>query len=157
MVRTFLTVDELRAAVGEELGPSEWVRVDQQRIDAFSDATGDHQWIHGDPIRAAEGPFGATVAHGYLTLSLVPALVGSLVDYAGWSVKINYGCNKVRFPAPVLVGSRVRAAVLIAAVDEAVAGTRVIVRVTVEAEDSEGHHGGRPALVAEVVTLLAAG
>jgi acyl dehydratase len=155
VTRTFLTVDELTAAVGEQLGPGEWIRVDQQRIDTFADATGDHQWIHFDPVRALEGPFGATVTHGYLTLSLVPSLVASLVDYAGWGVKINYGCNKVRFPAPVLVGSRVRAAVRIAAVDEAAAGTRVTVRVTVDAEDAEGHQGGKPALVAEVVTLLA--
>ncbi|MFY9916064.1 MAG: MaoC family dehydratase, partial [Nocardioidaceae bacterium] len=109
--RVFRTTEELTAAVGEHLGHSDWVLVDQARIDAFADATGDHQWIHVDPARAASGPFSSTVAHGYLTLALVPALVATLVDYAGWSVKINYGSNKVRFPQPVPVDSRVRAGV----------------------------------------------
>ncbi len=153
--RVFHTTDELAAAVGEHLGHSDWVLVDQARIDAFADATGDHQWIHVDPARAASGPFGTTVAHGYLTLALVPALVATLVDYAGWSVKINYGSNKVRFPQPVPVDSRVRAGVEVAAVTSVPAGLQVAVRVTVVIEGREGQNGGKPALVAETLTLLA--
>jgi len=155
MKRRFQTLDELREAVGHHLGYSEWVLVDQRRIDMFADATGDHQWIHVDPDRAATGPFGVTIAHGYLTLSLVPALVGSLVDYAGWGVKINYGSNKVRFPAPVPVGSRVRASVMVAGVDETPTGARVTVQVTVEIEGAHGVQAAKPALVAEILTLLA--
>lgn len=154
-MRTFTNVDELQAAVGDPLGHSDWVLVDQQRIDTFADATGDHQWIHVDPARAASGPFGSTVAHGYLTLALLPMLVGSLVDYAGWSVKVNYGSNKVRFPAPVPVGSRVRAAVTLADVRPLPSGTQVTLQVTVEIEDPCGAGAGKPALVAETLTLLA--
>lgn len=155
MTRTFTTYDELAAAVGEHLGYSDWVTIDQQRIDTFADATGDHQWIHVDPVRAAAGPFGATVAHGYLTLALVPALVASLVEYAGWSVKINYGSNKARFPQPVLVDSRVRAGVELAAVTAVPAGTQVSLKVTVEIDERYGERAAKPALVAEVLTLLA--
>lgn len=156
MSRVFSTYVELVSAVGEHLGYSDWVTIDQQRINAFAEATGDRQWIHVDPVRAAEGPFGATVAHGYLTLSVVPALVASLVEYAGWSVKINYGSNKVRFPQPVVVDSRVRAGVEIADVTAVPAGTQVTVKVTVEIEDASGHRRAKPALVAEVLTLLVA-
>ncbi len=156
MPRTFWTLADLRDAVGEPLGPSAWLLVDQERIDAFAAATGDHQWIHVDPQRAARGPFGTTVAHGYLTLSLVPVLVGSLVDYAGWEVKINYGSNKVRFPAPVPVRSRVRADATVATVTETAAGAQVTLRVTVTGEDADGKESPKPALVAEMVTLLAA-
>ncbi|MGA9346851.1 MAG: MaoC family dehydratase [Nocardioidaceae bacterium] len=153
--RVFRTTEELTAAVGEHLGHSDWVLVDQARIDAFADATGDHQWIHVDPARAASGPFSSTVAHGYLTLALVPALVATLVDYAGWSVKINYGSNKVRFPQPVPVDSRVRAGVEVAAVTSVPAGLQVAMRVTVEIEGRDGQNDGKPALVAETLTLLA--
>ncbi len=155
MTRTFSNLDELTAAVGAPLGYSDWVLVDQQRIDTFADATGDHQWIHVDPARAAKGPFGSTIAHGYLTLSLVPTLVASLVDYTGWDVKINYGSNKVRFPAPVLVGSRLRAGVELVSVQQSAAGVQVTARVTVEAEGPDGQRGTKPALVAESLTLLA--
>ena len=155
MSRVFTTDDELAAAVGDHLGYSDWVTIDQPRIDAFAGATGDRQWIHVDPQRAAEGPFGATVAHGYLTLSLVPVLVASLVEYAGWSVKINYGSNKVRFPAPVKVDSRVRAGVEIGDVAPGPAGTQVTLKVVVEVEDASGERQAKPALVAEVLTLLA--
>ncbi|MEJ7628058.1 MAG: MaoC family dehydratase [Nocardioidaceae bacterium] len=152
----FTSLDEISASVGRPLGHSEWVLVDQQRIDGFAEATGDRQWIHVDPERAAGGPFGATIAHGYLTLSLVPALVASLVDYSGWGVKINYGSNKVRFPAPVLVGSRVRVAATVSSVDESAAGVQVTLQVTVEVEDAGGVPAAKPALVAEILTLLAA-
>ncbi len=154
MTRVFATYDELAGAVGDHLGYSKWVTIDQQRIDAFADATGDHQWIHVDPERAASGPFGATIAHGYLTLSLLPALVTSLVDYAGWSVKVNYGSNKVRFPMAVPVDSRVRAGVEVAAVTQVPAGLQVAMRVAVEVEGPDGVPLEKPALVAETLTLL---
>ncbi|MEJ7775377.1 MAG: MaoC family dehydratase [Nocardioidaceae bacterium] len=155
MTRVFNSAAELSAAVGEHLGHSDWVLVDQARIDAFAGATSDQQWIHVDPERAATGPFGTTVAHGYLTLALVPVLVGSLVDYSGWSVKVNYGSNKVRFPMPVPVDSRVRAGVEVAAVAPVPAGLQVAMRVTVDIEGPDGVRLDKPALVAETLTLLA--
>jgi acyl dehydratase len=154
-MRTFGSVTEFADLVGEKIGHSEWVSVQQHDVDLFAEATGDHQWIHVDPERAAIGPYGATIAHGYLTLSLLPTLVASVVDYAGWAVKVNYGSNKVRFPAPVPVGSRVRAGVEVAAVDETAAGVQVTIRATVEAQRPDATSNPKPALVAEVVTLLA--
>ena len=154
-MRTFTTLDEVIEAAGEDLGTSEWVTIEQDRVDAFAEATGDHQWIHVDPQRAASGPFGTTIAHGYLTLSLVPVLVASVVDYRGWDVKINYGANNVRFPLPVPVDSRVRAGVEVAAVTEVPAGLQVAMRVTVETEGPDGVRREKPALVAETLTLLA--
>jgi acyl dehydratase len=153
--RFFQNVGELHEAVGSHLGHSDWVLVDQQRVDTFADATGDHQWIHVDRERATDGPFGRTIAHGYLTLSMVPSLVATLVDYAAWTVKVNYGSNKLRFPAPVLVGSRIRAGVTIAAVHESAAGVQVVTQVQVDIQDADGVLSGKPALVAEIVTLLA--
>ncbi len=152
--RRFGTAADLEAAVGERLGHSGWLTIDQHRIDTFAEATGDHQWIHVDAERAASGPFGATIAHGYLTLSLVPALVASLVDYAGWTTKINYGSDKVRFPAPVLVGSRVRAVVGLTAVRSVATGVLATMQVTVEIEAPDGEPAGKPALIAEILTLL---
>ena len=154
--RDFGSVDELRAAVGTHLGYSEWVAVDQERIDTFAAATGDRQWIHVDPRRAAAGPFGSTIGHGYLTLSLLPALVGSFVEYSGWPVKVNYGSNRVRFLTPVRVDSRVRAGVTVTSVTETPAGTQLVTQVQVDIEDAAGEPGPRPALVAEVITLLTA-
>jgi len=148
-MRTFSKVADLEASVGDDLGHGDWVLVDQQRIDTFAEATGDYQWIHVDEERAAAGPFGGTIAHGYLTLSLVPRLVASVLGYEGWTTKINYGSEKVRFPAPVPVGSRVRASVQLIAVRAVPSGTQVTNKVTVEIEGSE-----RPALVAETLTLL---
>jgi acyl dehydratase len=156
MTRTFTTLDELTAAVGEHLGHSDWVDIDQQRIDTFAAATGDFQWIHVDPKRAASGPYGGTVAHGYLTLSLLPVLVASVVSYDGWPVKVNYGSNKVRFPQPVPVASRVRAGLELVAVTQVAAGIQVTMRATVEVEDPDGQVLPKPALVAETVTLLVA-
>ena len=101
-------MSDLRDAIGKELGPTDWLEISQERIDAFADATDDHQWIHVDPARAADGPFGTTIAHGYLTLSLcAPLLAQALAGIGGASMGINYGTNKVRFPAPVPVGSRI--------------------------------------------------
>jgi acyl dehydratase len=149
MTQVMNTVDELTAAVGQHLGHSSWLTIDQDRINLFADATGDHQWIHVDPDRAAGGPFGRPVAHGYLTLSLVPVLVSEVIDYAGWGTKINYGSNKIRFPAAVPVGSRLRAGVEVLDVREVSSGLQVTNRVTVEIDGTD-----RPALVAETLTLL---
>ncbi|KUL33816.1 dehydratase [Streptomyces sp. NRRL F-4489] len=145
--RVFGSVEELRAAVGEELGPSDWLEIDQRRIDLFAEATGDHQWIHVDPEKAAAGPFGTTIAHGYLTLSLLPALVPRLMRVENVAMGINYGTNKVRFPAPVPVGSRLRARARIAEVAEVTGGVQLTTVVTVEREGGE-----KPVCVAESVS-----
>lgn len=145
--RIFTSAEELTAGIGEPLGPSEWLEVDQKRIDLFADATGDHQWIHVDPERAAGGPFGSTIAHGYLTLSLLPSLVPQIMRVEGMKMGINYGANKVRFPAPVPVGSRLRATALITEVVEAGGGVQVSATVTVEREGAD-----KPVCVAESVS-----
>ena len=155
MPRVFTTLEELTASVGEHLGTSDWVLVDQHRIDTFAAATGDHQWIHVDAERAASGPFGRTIAHGYLTLSLLPVMVSSVVTYDGWGAKLNYGSDKVRFPQPVPVDSRIRASVVLASVREVSAGIHVALRSTVEVEGPTGVMLSKPALVAETLTLLA--
>ncbi|MFD9073043.1 MaoC family dehydratase [Streptomyces lasiicapitis] len=147
--RIFTSADELRAAVGEQRGHSDWLEIDQKRIDLFADATGDHQWIHVDPQKAAAGPFGTTIAHGYLTLSLLPALVPQVMRVEGMKMGLNYGTNKVRFPSTVPVGSRVRATAVLAAVEPTKDdGVQVTARVTVEREDG----GEKPACVAESVS-----
>ena len=142
------SVDELRAAIGKELGPGEWFAVEQSRIDGFADDTEDHQWIHVDPERAKDGPFGTTVAHGFLTLSLVPHLANGVRKLENTRMGINYGLDKVRFPAPVPVGSQVRASVVVTDVtDLPDGGVQMVNRVTVELESSE-----KPACVAEMVS-----
>ena len=147
-MRTFRSPHEVLAAAGDDLGRSDWMVVDQDRIDAFAEATGDHQWIHVDPDRAAAGPFGGTIAHGYLTLSLVPAL-GAQVFAFGWDgPRINYGANKVRFPAPVRVGSRVRSHVVLVSAEQTRSGLQIVLRHTIEIEDED-----RPGCVAETVVL----
>ncbi len=145
--RIFTSADELRAAVGEQLGHSDWLEIDQRRIDLFAEATGDHQWIHVDAGRAAEGPFGTTIAHGYLTLSLLPALVPQVMRVEGVTMGINYGTDKVRFPAPVPVGSRLRATAVLTEVREAGGGVQVTTAVTVEREGGE-----KPVCVADSVS-----
>lgn len=150
-MHTFTTFDTVEAAVGEELGAGEWLTVDQARVDAFADVTGDHQWIHVDPARAARGPFGTTVVHGYLTLSLVPLLTRGVVAFETPGAKLNYGLERVRFPAPVPVGSRIRAHVTLRTAERTERGLRVVLATTVEVE---GHD--RPACVAETVVLLVA-
>jgi acyl dehydratase len=145
--RIFTSPDELRAAAGEQLGYSDWLEIDQKRIDLFADATGDHQWIHVDPEKAATGPFGTTIAHGYLTLSLLPVLVPQILLVDGITMGINYGTNKVRFPAPVPVGSRLRATAALKEVTEAGGGLQVTLVVTVEREGQE-----KPVCVAESVS-----
>jgi acyl dehydratase len=148
-MRTFSTYDELSAAVGEELGTSEWLEVTQDRVDAFADATGDHQWIHVDVARAKDGPFGGTIAHGYLTLSLVPYLGSQVWSLETPGARLNYGVNKVRFPTPVKVGSRVRAHVSLAEVSDVAAGKQLQVKYVIEIEGQD-----KPACVAETVVLL---
>ncbi|MFF5636410.1 MaoC family dehydratase [Streptomyces sp. NPDC012825] len=145
--RIFTSAEELRARVGEQLGYSDWLEVDQKRIDLFAEATGDHQWIHVDPERAAAGPFGTTIAHGYLTLSLLPVFVPQVLAVEGVRMGINYGTEKVRFPAPVPVGSRLRATAVLARVEEVTGGVQVTAAVTVEREGSE-----KPVCVAESVS-----
>ncbi|MEO7722152.1 MAG: MaoC family dehydratase [Pseudolysinimonas sp.] len=140
---------QLSNLVGTEQVGEEWLTIDQGRIDAFAGATGDFQWIHVEPERAAGGPFGATVAHGYLTLSLIPTLTEGLLDVGGVGATVNYGLDKVRFVQPVVVGSRLRARSEVMSVDESGQGYRVAVRVTIEIEGSD-----RPALVADTIALL---
>ena len=142
-----LTLEELPAHVGEELAVGEWMTIDQARIDRFADATGDHQWIHVDPARAAEGPYGSTVAHGFLTLSLVPALFQAALAIPA-ALSINYGLDRVRFPAPLPVGSRVRAGVeLVSADPSSDGGTQVKCKITIEREG-----GDKPVCVAETLS-----
>ncbi|MDX3075061.1 MaoC family dehydratase [Streptomyces sp. NPDC088354] len=144
--RIFTSVDELKAAVGEELGTTDWLEIDQKRIDLFADATGDHQWIHVDPEKAAQGPFGTTIAHGYLTLSLIPSFTPELMRVEGVKMGVNYGVNKVRFPSPVPVGSRLRATGQVAEVTEVPGGAQLVARITLEREG-----GDKPVCVAETV------
>ncbi len=148
-MRTFHGLDELRAAVGTHLGYSDWHTVTQDQVDLFAEATGDHQWIHTDPERAASGPFGGTIAHGYLTLSLVPMLSWEVYAVEGLTMGVNYGSDKVRFPAPVPVGARVRAGVELLALEAGGGGEQLRSRVTVEVEG-----GAKPACVAEVLSVL---
>jgi acyl dehydratase len=144
--RVFASLDELRAAVGEQLGWTDWLEIGQKRIDGFAEATGDRQWIHVDPERAAKGPFGTTIAHGYLTLSLIPSLMPQLMRVEGVTMGVNYGVNKVRFPAPVPVGSRLRATAELAEATEVGGGVQLVTRVTIEREG-----GDKPVCVAETV------
>ena len=147
MGHEFGSVKEILAAVGKPLGTSDWLRIEQDRIDRFADATDDHQWIHVDPERAVEGPFGAPIAHGYLTLSLVHAFLPQLIQVPSATLGVNYGCNKVRFPAPVPVGSRIRGSGELIEATEVAGGVQVVVRVAVEIEG-----GDKPACVADTVS-----
>ena len=136
-MRTLTGLDELKQAEGEELGVSDWHEVSQKDIDAFADATGDHQWIHVDVDRAKDGPFGGTIAHGYLTLSLVPHLGSQVLSFETPGAKLNYGTNKVRFPNPVLVGKRIRAGAEMQEVTDVKGGIQTKVLITIEIEGSE--------------------
>ncbi|MFE0380351.1 MaoC family dehydratase [Streptomyces inhibens] len=135
-------LDELKKLAGSDLGTSEWIDITQERINTFADATGDHQWIHVDPERAQEGPFGAPIAHGYLTLSLFIPLFTELLDVQGVTTKVNYGLNKVRFPSPVKVGSRIRLVGKLAEVEDVPGGMQITVDGTIEIEG-----GTKPAAV----------
>ena len=142
-------VADLPSWVGKEIGPGEWHEITQERVDQFAEATGDHQWIHVDPERAAAGPFGGTIAHGYLTLSLVPMLNWELWTYTGIAMGVNYGSDKVRFLTPVRVGSRVRMRGKVLSVDQRPDGSLLVKNeVTIEVEGSE-----KPALIAHTLSL----
>ncbi|MDP9444594.1 MAG: MaoC family dehydratase [Actinomycetota bacterium] len=147
--RVFAGLEELAAAQGEHLGYSDWRPVTQHQVDLFARATADDQWIHVDPDRAAHGPFGGTIAHGFLTLALIPHLGQQVFRLDGVSMRVNYGTNKVRFPAPVPVGSRVRAGVELVSVEPAAQGRQAVFRYTVECDRAD-----KPACVAETVVLL---
>ena len=147
--RVFRSVPDLEAAVGEELGPTDWVEITQDTVDGFADLTGDHQWIHVDANRARTSSFGGTIAHGYLTLSMLPSFSTSLYSIEVGTARLNYGLEKVRFPASVPVGSKIRASATIKQVRPVPAGTQVIVSWLVEAEGVV-----RPVCVAESITLV---
>jgi acyl dehydratase len=145
---TTLTIAELEQAAGLDLGDGAWHTIDQERVNRFADATDDHQWIHVDPEAAAGGPFGRTVAHGYLTIALLPALLAELLTVADSTVLVNYGIDKVRFPAPVLVGSRIRLHAAIRLTERRRDGVVYTVGVTIEVDGQE-----KPALAGEVLYL----
>ncbi len=146
-MKTVEGIEGFRALAGQHLGESEWHEVSQDRINQFADATGDHQWIHVDVEKAKAGPFGTTIAHGFLTLSLLPMLGSEVTHVAGIKMGINYGLNKVRFPSPVKVGSKVRASVRNVSVEDVQGGIQVVNEVTISAEGSD-----KPACVAETVS-----
>jgi acyl dehydratase len=148
-MKTFHGLDEFEKAVGTHLGYSDWHEVSQRNIDLFAEATGDHQWIHVDPDKAKNGPFGGTIAHGYLTLSMIPAMVWEVYTVEGLKMGVNYGSNKVRFPAPVPVGSRLRAGVELLELDRGPKGAQAVARVTVEREG-----GDKPVCIAETISVL---
>ena len=148
-MRVFKGPQELTEAVGTELGASEWLTIAQDRIDRFAEATGDHQWIHVDPERAAKGPFGRTIAHGYLTLSLLPVLIQGVYSVEGVRMAVNYGLNKVRFVTPVKVGSAVRAVLTLDSVTQVEGGLQLAVSAVVQIEGVD-----KPAAVAETLTRL---
>ncbi|MCP2288852.1 MaoC family dehydratase [Nocardia amikacinitolerans] len=148
MPLVFTSLDDLRAAVGEPIGPSAPLLVDQARIDAFAEVTGDRQWIHVDPVRAAHGPYGTTIAHGYLTLSLISHFRQELLEFDFGAARVNYGVNKVRFPAVLPAGSEVRATATVNGVTESAAGTSVTATYVLEAG------AAKPVCVAETVVLI---
>ena len=149
-MRTFVSLEDLKSAVGQELGTSSWVQIDQERINGFAEATGDHQWIHVDAEKAAEGPFGTTIAHGYLTLSLMVPFMLEIYRVENRKHAVNYGLNKVRFTSPVPVGSRLRGRLTLANAEEVKGGgLQLTWAVTIEREGEE-----RPACIAENITRV---
>jgi acyl dehydratase len=147
MATVFEQPADLLGTEGQHLGYSEWLDIDQQRIDLFAEATGDHQWIHVDPEKAKDGPFGATIAHGYLTLSLANLFLPQVMEVQNVSMGVNYGCEKVRFPAAVPVGSRIRGGGEVVSAEEVKGGVQVVVRMTIEIEGSD-----RPACVIDTIS-----
>jgi acyl dehydratase len=146
MVTTVQGIDTFHDLIGKHLGYSPWHRIDQKQINLFADATDDHQWIHVDPERAKDGPFGGTIAHGYLTLSLAPVLLNEIMKVQGMSMGVNYGCNKVRFPSPVPVDSNLRLGLAVAEVENVTGGVQVVLDLTFEVEGAS-----KPSCVAQVV------
>lgn len=147
MPRIFDSPDQLAAAVGETLGTSDWLALEQSRIDLFAEATGDHQWIHVDPDKAAKGPFGGCIAHGYLSLALVNLFLPQIVEVRGIAMGVNYGCDRVRFPSVVPVGARVRGTAQLVAVEAVKGGVQATIRVSVEIEGQE-----RPGCVVDTIS-----
>jgi acyl dehydratase len=147
MATVFNIPADLKSAVGRHLGYSEWLTITQERINQFADATGDHQWIHVDPVRAKDGPFGTCIAHGYLTLSLVNLFLPQIVEVRGIRMGVNYGVDKVRFPAPVRVGARIRGGGELINVEEVKGGVQATIRVTVDIEGSD-----RPGCVVDTIS-----
>ncbi len=147
MTTIFKTPHELLDNIGKDLGTTDWLTIEQDRINGFADATGDHQWIHVDPEKAKDGPFGACIAHGYLTLSLVNYFLPELIDVQGISMGVNVGLDRVRFPSPVTVGSRIRGRGEVVQVEEMKGGIQSVVRVTVEIEGAE-----KPACIADTIS-----
>ncbi|GAB3582275.1 MaoC family dehydratase [Calidifontibacter terrae] len=148
-MRTFNGIEELQAAVGEHLGFSDWQTVTQEAVNQFADATGDHQWIHVDVEKAKSGPFGGTIAHGYFTLSLLPMLAWQVYTVQGVRMGVNYGSDKVRFPTPVPVGSRVRGGFELLSVEPSALGFTVKAKAVIEIEGND-----KPACVAEVLSVI---
>jgi len=146
-MKRFEKLAELQALVGQQIGLSDWIGVDQRRIDQFAEATGDHQWIHVDPARAAAGPFKTTIAHGFLTLSLLPEMFASAFEVGDTRMGVNYGLNRVRFPAPVPVDSRLRGNFKLLAYEALDGGAQLTIEVTMEREGS-----AKPVCVAESLT-----
>ncbi len=149
MTQKFDSVAGVLGAVGRDLGVTEWMTLSQERINLFADATDDHQWIHVDAARAAAGPFGGCIAHGYLTLSLASKFLPELVAYDGLTMGVNYGCERVRFPAPVRAGSRIRGRGEVVAAEEVKGGVQVTIRITVEIEG-----GAKPGCVVDTISRL---
>ena len=143
---TVIDIADLPSKVGQHLGYSGWQTVTQEQVNLFADATGDHQWIHVDPERAKSGPFGGPIAHGYLTLSLIPVLLGQVLAVQGITMGVNYGANKVRLPAPVPVGSELRLGITLASVEEVQGGVQVTIDAVLEVKDA-----AKPSCVAQVV------
>jgi len=151
-MRVFTSLEEVAAASGEEIGTSDWLTIDQERVDRFADVTGDHQWIHVDVERAKEGPFGGTIAHGYLTLSLIPFFGSQVFAFETPGAKLNYGANKVRFPAPLKVGSKVRMHAVLTSAEDVPGGVQLTTTCTFEVEGGE-----KPVCVAETLTRVFSG
>jgi acyl dehydratase len=150
LAQTYSGLDAFKKAVGTHIGHSHWHTISQSHIDRFAAVTGDHQWIHTDPQKAAEGPYGTTIAHGYLVLSLVPLLLAETVQIEGLNAAINYGSNKVRYPAPTPVDSQVRGEVELLELNRGPRGAQAVFRITIERQG-----GDKPVCVAEVVSVLA--
>ena len=148
-MREFNGIAEVEAAIGENLGTSEWTEITQESVNLFADATGDHQWIHVDPEKAKDGPFGGTIVHGFLTLSLLPKFGWEIYTISGMAMMINYGLNKVRFPAVVPVGSKVRASITLDKLEQKSSGYQLTTTTTVEAEGVD-----RPVCIAESLMVL---
>lgn len=147
MTTIYSSAEQLLAAEGQDLGATDWIEIDQARVNLFAEATGDHQWIHVDPERAASGPFGGCIAHGYLTLSLVNLFLPQLIQVDNLRMGVNYGCDRVRFPAPVRVGARIRGRGEVVRVEQVGAAVQATVRVSVEIEGGE-----RPGCVVDTIS-----